>query len=171
MNAYQECQTSGNQWPPLVSPMLLEESRSASEHKFPPILDCRRAPQGGTIFDDLEKRMVRYAAEYRALLQEIQRHFMTPVDSSVTAFLTDNRAIPSMLLEAIPHLKTYFGADAVFSLRVSIDGPGSHILYAVVKWPGKVCDVRSALQRFDHEWWLRRAGQAAGFLTFTYELV
>jgi len=151
--------------------MLLEESRSASDEKFRPILGGRRPLQGGTIFDDLEKQMVRYAAECKAVLQEVQRQFMMPADSSVTAFLGDNRAIPPMLLEAIPHLKTYFGADTIFSLRVSIDGPGPRILYAVVRWPGKVCDVRSALQRFDDEWWLRRAGQAAGFLTFTYELV
>jgi hypothetical protein len=168
MNAYQEYQTSGNRWLPAVRRMLHEESRPAPEGKF---LGGRRPLEGGTIFDDLEKQMVRYAAEYRAVLQEIQGQFVMPADSSVTAFLTDHRAIPPMLLEAMPHLKIYFGADTIFSLRASMDGADSPILYAVVHWSGKICDVRIALQRFDDEWWLRRAGQVAGLLTFTYELV
>jgi hypothetical protein len=171
MNAYQEYQTSGNHWPPVVRPMLHEESGSASEVEFRPIPGGRRPLQGGTVFDDLERHMVRYAAECKVVFQEIQRQFMMPGDCSVTAFLSDNSAISPMLLEAIPHLKTCFGADTILSLRVSIDGPGSPTLYAVVRWPGKVCDVRSALQRFDDEWWLKRAGQAAGLLTFTYELI
>jgi hypothetical protein len=171
MNAHLEYQTSGNRWPPVVPRMLHEESRSASEEKLRSIVGGPRSPQGSTVFDDLEKQTAHYAAEYKAVLQEIQRGFIMPADSSVTALLTGNRAIPPMVLEALPHLKTYFGADTIFSLRASTDGAGSPILYAVVHWPGKVCDVRSALQRFDDEWWLRRAGQVAGFLTFTYELV
>jgi hypothetical protein len=31
--------------------------------------------------------------------------------------------------------------------------------------------VRNALAKFDADWWIPRARQASGYLTFTYELV
>lgn len=86
-------------------------------------------------------------------------------------FLTERRAIPQMLLEAAPQLKAYFGGTAVFNLRAPIDEAGSRTLYAVAMWPGEVLDVRDALAKFDKDWWMARAGRAAGYLTFTYELV
>jgi len=76
-----------------------------------------------------------------------------------------------LLLEAVPHLKTCFGTNVVVSLRVPIDEGGSRCLYAVAMWPARLRDVKNALGRFDHEWWLGRANQAAGDLTFTYELI
>ena len=63
------------------------------------------------------------------------------------------------------------GGNAVFNLRAPIDEAGSQTLYAVAMWPGKLQDVRDALAKFDDEWWMARARQAAGYLTFTYELV
>jgi len=92
-------------------------------------------------------------------------------DASVQDFLTEHRAIPQLLLEAVPKLKFYFGGTAVLSLRATIDEAGSRTLYAVVMWPGKFQDVREALADFDNGWWMARAGEAAGYLTFTYELV
>ncbi|MEX2260387.1 MAG: hypothetical protein WD696_00470 [Bryobacteraceae bacterium] len=115
--------------------------------------------------------MAEFAAQHEAVLNEVRKHYVLPADASVMTFLTEHRTIPQILLGAAPHLKPCFGADAVFSLRAPIDEAGSRTLYAVAMWPGKSQDVRDALAKFDNDWWMVRAGQAAGYLTFTYELV
>ena len=145
MNAYSEVQSSGTHWP---------EPR-------------QRAP----ILEGLEKQMAEFAALDEAILSEVRKNYVLPADSSVLNFLTEHRTIPQILLDAAPQLKACFGADAVFNLRAPIDESGSRILYAAAMWQGKSQDVRDALAKFDRDWWTARAGQAAGYLTFTYELV
>jgi len=108
-------------------------------------------------------------AQHEAVANEVRKHYAA--DSSVLSFLSEHRSIPQILLGAAPQLKACFGADTVFDLRAPIDEAGSRTLYAVVMWPGKSQDARDALAKFDNDWWMARAGQAAGYLTFTYELV
>lgn len=115
--------------------------------------------------------MAEFAAQHEAVLNDMRKHYVLPSDASVRDFLTEHRAIPQILLEAVPHLKAYFGGNAVFNLRAPIDEAGSRTLYAVAMWPGELRDVGDAFARFDSDWWMARAGQAAGYLTFTYELV
>jgi hypothetical protein len=164
MNAYQEPQTSGNLWPPRAPVFALDQPlHQAQVHEKP--------KQGNAICDDLEKQMAAYNAEHEAMLKALLLHFVMPTDSSVTKFLTEHRGIPQLLLQAVPHLKSCFGPDAIFNLRAPTDESGSRTLYAVAMWPGKAQDVRNAVTRFDNDWWMSYAGQAAGYLTFTYELV
>ena len=86
-------------------------------------------------------------------------------------FLANHPIIPQILLESVPHLKKYFGANVVCNLRAPIDEGGSRTISAVVMWPGEVRSVRQALGGFDDSWWIARTAQTAGLLTFTYELV
>jgi hypothetical protein len=171
MNAYIESQTSGNQWVPHIYPMLHEEIRPSPLNVSGATLDAPGLGQLSPFFDQLERQMARYVAEHDRILQEIRRQFVIPADSAVTEFLTEHRSIAPILLEAQPYLKTYFGADTVFNLRAPIDESGSCTLYAVAMWPGEACRARDALQRFDDAWWLRRASETHGLLTFTYELI
>jgi hypothetical protein len=162
VNAYQELQDSGIHWPDQLPAGLCQPFQVASRWPEP--------QQNAAVFEDLEKQMAEFAAQHDAILSEVRKHYVRAGDASVRDFLAEHRAIPQLLLEAAPHLKSYFG-NAVFNLRAPIDEAGSRTLYAIAMWPGKLQDVRDALARFDNDWWMARAGQAAGYLTFTYELV
>jgi hypothetical protein len=102
---------------------------------------------------------------------ELEKDFQMPADSSVANFLNEHRSIIQLLMEAPMHLKDCFSSSTVFTLRAELDESGSRTLYATAIWSGKLQDVRWALDKLDNEWWLSRAGQAGGYLTFTYELV
>jgi hypothetical protein len=102
---------------------------------------------------------------------KVRKHYVLPSDSSVVRFLSEHQTLPPLLLEAVPHLRSCFGAQAVFSLRAPIDDSGSQALYAVAIWPGSVRSVREALEHFDETWWIQNSQTASVHLTFTYELV
>ena len=163
MNAYQEVQSSGIHWPGCPPAALYEPFQAAPRWPDP--------RQRNAIFEGLEKQMPEFAAQHEAALNDVRKHYVLSADAPVRDFLAEHRAIPQILLEAAPHLKMYFGCNAVFNLRAPIDEAGSRTLYAAVMWPGELRDVREALAKFDDNWWMARAGQAAGYLTFTYELV
>ena len=105
------------------------------------------------------------------VLDELRKHYVLPSDSSVRAFLAQHRGISAILLDAIPQLKKCFGTSAVFRLSAPVDEAGTRSLYAVVIWPGKIRDVRNALDRFDEDWWLTHSHSASSYFVFTYELV
>jgi hypothetical protein len=162
MNAYQEVQTSGNNW---VPPALDLQYGSIQE------LPTRSTPRPyAAVFECLENQMAAFALEHEGFLQQIRKHFVLPADSSVTTFLTEHRSIPQTLVEAVGHLKECFGADTVFRLGTTADEAGLRTLHIAVIWPGRVVDARTALAKFD-DWWLDRVRPGAGYLTFTYELV
>lgn len=163
MNVYQEVQSSGIHWPGCPPAWLYQPFQAAPRWPEP--------RQRAAIFEGLEKQMAEFAAQHEAVLNDVRKHYVLPADASVRDFLAEHRAIPQILLEAAPRLKAYFGGNAVFNLRAPIDEAGSRTLYAVAMWPGELRAVRDALARFDNDWWMARAGQAAGYLTFTYELV
>jgi hypothetical protein len=163
VNVYQAFQGSGIDWP--------ERPPASLYRPFQPALRWPEPQQPAAIFEGFEKQMAEFAAQHEAVLNDLRMHYVLPADTSVRDFLTEHRAIPQILLEAAPQLKSYFGGKAIFNLRASIDEAGSRTLYAVAMWTGKLGDVRDALARFDGDWWMARAGQAAGYLVFTYELV
>jgi hypothetical protein len=163
MNACQEGQISGNQWPEYNSAMLHRAGRVA------PILP--EAPQATAMLAGLERQMGDFAAEHEATLLEVRKSYVLPSDSSVVTFLTEHRTVPSLLLEAAPQLRRAFGTATIFNLRTLIEESGSRTLYAVAMWPGTIREVRKALAWFDDAWWIAHSRQASGYLTFTYELV
>lgn len=163
MNAYQQPQSAGIDWPAQPCAWLNQPSQAAP-----------RRPEfrsHAAVVDELDKQKGQPAAQHEAALSHVCKSYVLPADESVQEFLTEHRAISQVLLAAVPQLKACFGDSAVFNLRAPIDEAGSRTLYAIAMWPGKLRDVREALARFDNEWWIGRAGQAAGYLTFTYELV
>ena len=153
MNAYQTPQVPGDSWRPTAARNVQLESH----------LGTQRSTES-PVAKDQEACL---SSEARDLV----RDFVMPSDSSVLDFLEDHRVIARTLAEAAPRLREYFGESTVFSLRRAFDELGGRTLYAVVLWPGKPQDVRSALRRFDDEWWFTRSRQTSGKLVFTYELV
>ncbi len=162
MNVYNDRQESGIQWP-CQMPAFVYEPLHAVAHLHTP-------DQRARVFESLERQLSQFSTQHADSLTDLQKHYVLPPDSSLADFLTQHRTIPQILLEAAPQLRTYFGPNTIFHLRAPIDELGSRTIYAVVMWPNKSMDVRDALAKFDAEWWLERAGQAAGNLTFTYEL-
>jgi hypothetical protein len=163
VNAYQQLQSSGIEWPERAPALLYQPHQAAT--RWP------ETDQRASIVEGLERQMAGFSAEHDALLAEVRRHYVLPADSSVTRFLSGHRTLAPILLEAVPELQARFGAQAVFALRAPVDDSGSQTLYAVVIWPGKLRDVREALEEFDATWWIPRSRKASGYLTFTYELV
>lgn len=162
MNACLEAQISGSQWRDRLAVQAF------------PVKQASPRPQAGhpgALFESLEQQMVEYRGRQEAIQEELRRHYVLPADRSVQDFLSQHQSIPALLLEAVPHLKRHFGANAIFSLSAPIDEAGTRTLHAVAIWPGGANDAREALSGFDNDWWMAHARQASGDLTFTYELV
>ena len=162
MNAYTAMQTSGIDWTTPIPPPLY---RSFQER--PP---GRSHPPRPELIGGHEEQMAGYASR-QSVLNEARRHFVLPADSSVVSLLADHPATGSVLLEAAPRLKQYFGATTILKLRAPIDESGMRTLYVVVIWPGKIQDVRNMLAEFDADWWLTHSPQTSEHIVFTYELV
>jgi hypothetical protein len=156
-------QTSGNDWGLPNHAMLHEQPQESSSPALP--------HNQRLIFRNFERQMAQYEADHRVLVAEVRRHYVLPGDASVIDFFGSHRILPSLLLQAVPHLKEFFGPDTVFNLRAPIDEPGAQTLYAVAMWAGRVKDVRMSLDSFDEVWWIPNSRQASGYLTFTYELI
>jgi len=154
MNVYSEIQTSGNN-------SIFHSDAST----------LRRGAQGLVMFDELERQMVEFGARNDALVEEVAKNYVMPGYSSVREILNEHRILPEFLVEGVPYLKRFFGADSIFTLRASADTSGTVMLYAVVLWPRELAAVREAVEQFDSTWWIARSGQASGHLVFTYELI
>ena len=163
MNAFQPVQHPVSSWRPSPTKSLYQPSQPE------PTLSTSGRPAADLLTH--RGQMLESVSRHESLLSDLRRHYILPGDSPVRDLLFEPRAVPQLLLEAVPHLRNHFGRDAVLGLRASADEEGLSTVYASVIWPGKLSDVVNALSRFDDDWWLKRAGQAAGYLTFTYELV
>jgi len=86
------------------------------------------------------------------------------------AFLSSNPGAGSVLINALPKLRTFFGADVVFNLEVMAEDGEPQVLYAVAVWRGPLEGAVAALENFDEKWWLDQPTRGLA-LTFTYELV
>jgi hypothetical protein len=162
MNAYSDVQMSGNIWTPQTN------LRAYPGDQEP----LRPAPEVASgLLDYLEEQMVTFEASHRRSLADVKQHYVLPSDTSVIEFLKSHRTLPALLLEAAPKLKKFFGDRTVFLLTLMADEEGSETLYGVALWPGALADAIAALAQFDEDWWLPRANQGMGYLSFTYELV
>lgn len=163
MNAYQQVQGSGIVWPDRNVGLLNQRFQSGS--------GWPTRQQLASVVAGLETQIAGFSAQHDVLLDEVRRRYVLPTDSSVITFLNEHRELPTILLEAAPHLAECFGPQAVFTLRAPTDDSGSQTLYSIAIWPGSLGEVRKALEKFDDTWWIRNSQEASGRLTFTYELV
>ncbi len=161
MNAYHSMQTSGVTWPVPVPPMLYRKIQEKSERLY---------QQRSGLPEEHEKQ-IGPPAPKESVLDDVRKHYLLPADASVPSYLTDHPAIIRILCEAAPRLKQFFGSATIFRLRAPVDESGVRTLYVVVVWPEEIGVVRSALARFDVEWWLVHSRQTSEYVVFTYELV
>jgi hypothetical protein len=173
VNAYAEPQESGNSLVQ-IDRAFANDLRGIGPFSIGSIFQravAMRRKEGNTVLENYEQEMLVFRSERHLAIEDVRREFVLPSDESVIAFLDEHRTIAQILLSAAGPLKECFGADVIFTLRMPADDIGSPTLYAVVMWPGSVRDVRRALRQFDDSWWLEHLPQAAGHLSFTYELV
>lgn len=162
MNLLVDNQTSGNDWGPLIQPMLHERAQE-SPIQWPAITQR-------SILKDFEEEMAHFEREYQAHIKELRRLYVLPSDGSVVAFLNVHRALPPILISAMPQLRRIF-RDTVFALRADSDEYGWENLYVDALWSRDAYEAFHLLDRFSDEWWIANSRPARGALTFTYRLV
>lgn len=162
MNGLLDNQTSGNEWGPPVPSMQHERSQDAPLRWF-------QAKQL-SILKDYDEQMAQHEREYAANLDELRKYYVLPSDVSVAEFLNDHRALPQILILAMPHLRKLFG-DTVFTLRATSDEFGWQNLYVDALWDRDAMEAFDLLDQFSDQWWLENSAPARGALTFTYRLV
>lgn len=133
----------------------------------------RKAPQrqSAIIFEIAEARALFQQGQDRIArdIQELRASYVF-ADEAVDQFLTDHRALPGILREAIQPLRTSFGTDRVFRLEVSIEEDDSKTLYGIALWRDGVLEAAQALDHFTETWWLDHMTTHTADLAFTYEL-
>jgi hypothetical protein len=117
--------------------------------------------QALALFEQIHERMHRDIEELR------MRYVFA--DETVSQFLYQHRAFPSVLSDALRPLRHFFGDDKIFRLEVSTDEDELRTFYVVVRWTGSAEDAAAAIDRFDDQWWLEHMTPAVSNLSFTYE--
>jgi hypothetical protein len=136
--------------------LLGDASRKSPQRQGANLLDIA---QGADLLERSQERL-------RRDIEQLKMSYVF-ADESVTCFLSDHRAFPSVLGEAVEPLRKFFGPDKVFRLEVSNDEDELRALYVVVRWTGSPEDAAAATNRFDDEWWLERLTPAVSNLSFT----
>jgi hypothetical protein len=162
MNGLLDNQTSGNEWAPPVPAMQHERSQVSSVKWYP--ADQR------FVLKDFERQMAQYEREYAEHLADVRKLYVMPSDTSVADFLNNHRALPQILMAAMPQLRKLFG-DTVFALRATSDEFGWENLYVDTLWPGDALEVFGLIDQFSDSWWIANSAPARGALTFTYRLI
>jgi hypothetical protein len=155
-------QPTGSNWGPVVLAMFergIQETPSLPEQ-----------PTTISVLASLEEQMMAFEKEYVSNVAELARHYIFSQEASVKDFLRSHRALPQLLLSALPHLRRHFG-NIVFSLRAASDDDGWQALYVDALWPGHATDALAAIDQFEDQWWIANSSAAAGSLNFTYRLV
>jgi len=123
------------------------------------------------ILTDYGREMEEFAFEQADELTRLRKEYVLDTDPRVEAFLCDHRSLLEVLLDAVVHLKTTFGKECVFKLRLgSNEDDGPRVLCGIVQWKMGLCAARVALETFDESWWIENSRRASGRLSFDYEL-
>jgi hypothetical protein len=148
-----------------------EEPRGLTNWARPHV--CQETTQlRGTIIFEIAQGRALFEQSRLRIAQDIEelRAFYVFADDAVDHFLTDHRALPSVLREAIEPLKTSFGADKVFQLQVSTDEEDCKMLYAIALWRDTVRAAALALDHFVETWWLDHMTPDTTELAFIYRI-
>jgi len=112
----------------------------------------------------------RYKNEVRADARfEILSGFYTVRDPiNVRHFLMRRPALVTLLFEALPKVKEAWGRDAKTELEL-LEDPEDDSSSLVVRVESNDPDPYTALDRFDEQWWLAKAGSSDGLLNFAVQ--
>ena len=128
---------------------------------------CGTASQ--MFFDDPYKQTQpnRYLADQ---LPNLQREY-TIVDSEgdVIELLAEHSTLFRLLVDAVQPLKSAFGENRLFLVRVQHSEYDS-LLEIAVQLPADFPDPETALRSFDTGWWVNNCQRSCGALVFDYEI-
>jgi hypothetical protein len=151
-------QTSGNVW--TVSQQVYHRQRPVSNDSHAEQFD----------FAELAAEIAQQREPAR-VLAELRREYIFADQAAVQAYVTNNRAVAAILLEAVPHLRACFGTGISLTLdTLAEDGP-TRSIYALALWNGDRQKARVALSVFDETWWKKNLKRAAGKVVVDYELI
>ena len=147
---------------------MSNELQTYEQHYNRSTIPYQAARQG---FTSLEAQMAEQEVSFTTSLADLTRSFILRDPEAVKAFLRENRALVSILLESLEYTTESFGEDVSLALEVmSEEGPPTAV-YALALWPADPLGARIALRKFDELWWLGSARRAGGRIVFDYELI
>jgi hypothetical protein len=99
-----------------------------------------------------------------------QHYTILSDDRTIIELLAAERALYSLLLDAVAPLRQAFGDKRLIYIRVQSSDEDS-ILKITVRLPAHFGDdPEGALQAFDEAWWLNNCHRSRGTLVFDYEM-
>ena len=101
----------------------------------------------------------------------VAQHYVYDISSEVTAIINEHPQVAQTLIDAIPHIKKFFGEEVSVALRVSCDQESDPTLSANIQTTMGVSEARAARKSFYASWWMRQPDTDGCILTFNLEYV
>jgi hypothetical protein len=161
MNGIIDQQTPSLEWRPSPPRAMLHQS-----------LDVQTSPNAKEmiqLFGSLDLQMAEHNKEFDLAINTLRGMYMFSHNDEVTAFLKSNRAVAPLLIEAFPYMSRAFAGAAIL-LDLMNEEESSQTINALALWWGKREEARTALRKFDREWWLDNIGKANGRIVFDYQI-
>lgn len=117
-----------------------------------------------------KQQLADLCEEQQRELGALRQAYVFADSSLVRTFLREHRALPVLLLDAVPWLKSAFGDTATLQLQLMIEEDEPTALCGLVLWTDSLASAQEALRRFDESWWLNNCRRASGNLVFDIEL-
>ncbi len=160
-----------------TSPLDIPQTNAALVPTFAFQISERYANQGersllnlGADFGLGTYTQTRPSAHLALQLRTLQGQYtIVDTDLVIIDFLSEQRSLYPILMEAVKPLHQAFGERRVLQLRTQFTGEES-MLRAVAQLPVDFDDPEGALRSFDEAWWLKNCHRSAGALVFEYEI-
>lgn len=128
-----------------------------------------------------QKKRLLDASKYTATSRKVARdsdpaslvaqHYVYDTSSEVTAIIDENSQVAQTLIDAIPHIKEFFGEEVSIALRVSCDQESAPTLSANIQTTMEVSEARAARKSFNAAWWMRQPDTDGYMVSFNLEYV
>jgi hypothetical protein len=106
------------------------------------------------------------AAQLRRLQQD---YTIIDNDRDVIGLLAEHARLFTLLTQAVQHLRSAFGENRLFHVRVQHSDEDS-LLKVAVQLPVDFPEPETALHVFDTTWWINNCQRSSGALVFDYEI-
>ncbi len=106
------------------------------------------------------------ASQLRRLQQD---YTIIDNDRDVIGLLAEHAKLFTLLTQAVQHLRSAFGENRLFHVRVQHSDEDS-LLRVAVQLPVHFPEAETALHVFDTTWWINNCQQSGGALVFDFEI-
>lgn len=134
--------------------------------------DFFRLPQKKRLLDASEYSTAsRKAARDSDPASLVAQHYVYDTSSEVTAIIDEHPQVAQTLVDAVPHIKKFFGEGVSIALRVSCDQESAPTLSANIQTTMEVSEARAARKSFNTSWWMRQPDTDGYMVSFSLEYV